>query len=407
MKKNVSSETKTLLTSDYISERGKREFWFLTIATFLCSLPRAMFAMLSVILASQNTPNDQIGLILASPILPTLASLLVSGILVATYGPRRVILGGVAIMILSLLSLEWTIHSSLGAAVSLICFGAGFGSYMPAAVIYAKSRLSKRRLVYLFGIFSSMFPIPNLIGPALAEMYLDQFGVSLFFVFAALPVLLGFGITIFLSDSKPETASGVATSYLKLLFSPNLRIPFAGIFTIGLLFGLIPSFMALLLKENRIPVSYFFTSFTTAMLITRFILMRYIHYVRRDLLFIAGVGLESIAYLVLSTEISIMLVVLMGILFGFGHSTAYPTLSIWCSDQFSPQDRGRPIALFNTMFLSGIYLMPLIGGVFIENFGLQRLPAFLSLFGFFFMGVMLVALFKQGDLSKQKTQGTK
>lgn len=363
----------------YISHQAKRGFWLLALAVFLCGLPRSMLAMLSVILAELGTSTEQIGLILASPIVPTLGCLLISGMLLEKYRAKSLILLGSAFMLVGFLSLEFSVHSNLGVALSLSCFGMGFGLFMSPAVIYSKNCLSAHRLVYLFGIFALMFPLPNAFGPFLAEIYLQHFGLSWFFVVNTLPLFVALLILFLLKNDLSGGEAEGSVNYWRLLVSPNLRLPFYGIFVVGLMFGIVPSFMALILTQNGVPVSYFFTTFTLAMLLSRFVIMRYVQQIPREFILMGGLGLMLFGHITITLGAPAWLVLGVSLLYGIGHSAAYPTLSVWCSSEFLPQNRGKPIALFNTVFSSGIYLTPLMGGVMIQHFGLLSLTIFLSL----------------------------
>jgi predicted MFS family arabinose efflux permease len=59
------------------------------------------------------------------------------------------------------------------------------------------------------------------------------------------------------------------------------------------------------------------------------------------------------------------------VVYGLGHTVAYPQLSVWVAQYFAAAERGKPVSLFNGFFNAGIYLTPLIAGAAIGAIGLR------------------------------------
>lgn len=378
--------------SSFIDVSARSDFWLFAAATFSLFTTNSMLALLSVVFKSKGMAPEHIGIVLSAPALPILATMLLAGPVISRFGTLQVARAGTAIILAAYLSFTFTIDSFMGAVASRVAHGIGYALFMPAAMIYADGKLTAHRKIYYFGIYSSMFPLPNVIGPPLAEAYLRSFGTDRFFWYTALPALLG---TVLVYAIKPAARAPVQRTslleYADLLRQRGLWIPYGSVFCVGMFFGFVVSFMALLLQNRHTPVSYFFATFTVCLFASRFLLLRYLQQLSRAALFTGGLALLSSSYLLLGLAAQPLAAVLAGILFGLGYSVAYPTLSVWVAQQFAPEKQGMPLTLFNALFTLGIFLLPLLGGYVIAWLGAQRMVIGMAVGGFFLAGLILFA----------------
>jgi predicted MFS family arabinose efflux permease len=364
--------------------RARFDFWLFAVATFAVFTTNSMLALLSVVLKKQGLPADLIGVVLAAPAPSILITMLLAGPIITRFGALHVARAGALIMLMSYLSFELTVDSFYGAIGSRVCHGIGYALFMPAAMIYADSNLTGEHKVYYFGIYASMFPLPNVIGPPLAEAYLRYVGVERLFLFTAIPSLLGAVLVFSLTPTnKTAVARAALVDYLHLLRQRSLWMPYAGIFFVGAFYGFAVSFMALLLDARHIPVSYFFVTFTVCLFSSRFLLLRYVQRLSKAIVLTTGLAFLSSAYLVLALASAPTATIVAGVLFGFGYSVAYPTLSVWVTQQFSPDKQGMPLTLYNAIFTLGIFMLPLAGGYVIAWLGAPTMVLGLALTGFF------------------------
>jgi MFS family permease len=238
---------------------------------------------------------------------------------------------------------------------------------------FAKSKLTNERFVYLFGIYASMVPLPNAIGPPLAEAYFAAFGEHLFFVVGAVPAILAAALSLALSDNRPQAGGRGGLPLLPTAVLPGLRQPLVAIMVVGALYGLIPSYMAPLLADESVPIGFFFTSFTLVLFASRFLLIGYLEAWSQRRVLAGGMVAMAVAYGIIALASGWPLVAAAGVLFGLGYSVAYPVLSVWVAEQFEPHQRTTPIALFNTMFSLGILLTPWFGTYVIAVSGYRGL----------------------------------
>ncbi|HYM31063.1 MAG TPA: MFS transporter [Candidatus Cybelea sp.] len=369
------------------SRRAALQFWLFAAATFLYSLSTTMLALLSVIFKDAGLDERQIGIVLSASAIPMIIATLCSGALIGRIGAIPTAILGQIVVLATFIGLQFADHSFYGAVCCRIVQGVGLGLVVPAAMVFAKSRLNQERFVYYFGIYSSMMPLPNMFGPFIAELYLQRFGVAGFFFVAGIPILLGAVMAAAIGGGGGWTPkSSASLGYLKLLTSRELRLPNVSALIFGLIGGFAPSFLALLLAQRGVSVSYFFSTYTICMFGSRLLVFGRVQSLPREVIVAGGIGLGSIGYALLIFAHGPAATVLAGILFGLGQSVNYPTLSIWFSERFPPEDRGRPVALFNTIYNLGVFLTPLFGGYVIAETGAEWLLAMLSLLGFGLLG---------------------
>lgn len=372
----------SMYANSFNGSRARLDFWLLAFGTFCIFTTNSMLALLALVLKQKDWSADLIGLVLSSPAVPILLTMLFAGLVISRFSALRVATAGALIMLGSYLSFEFTTDSLTSGIVSRVLHGFGYALFMPAAMIYADSKLTPKHRVYYFGVYASMFPLPNVVGPWLAEIYLGYFGTDGFFLYTALPALLGASLIFCL---KPTAQVGVQRTspieYAQLIRNRKLWAPYAGVFVVGMFYGVAMSFMALLLAGRNVPVPYFFVSFTVCLFGARFLLVRYLPQLPRAVIFTGGLGLLSAAYLLLALLPGPGMTLAGGILFGLGYSVAYPTLSVWVAQQFPSDKQGMPLALYNALFTFGIFILPLIGGYVIAWFGIPKMLVGMALIG--------------------------
>jgi predicted MFS family arabinose efflux permease len=200
------------------------------------------------------------------------------------------------------------------------------------------------------------------------ENLYGRIGLGGLFIVTAIPSLLGNVLArLPRTGTAPERGRDLI-GYGRLLKMAGLRPLFLAIFTVGVVYGVVPTLMALYLKICSIPMVYYFTPFTAALFTGRFIVIRLIESFPRKFLVMMGFGMIGISHLCLISFRTPAAAVLAGIIMGIGYSLEYPSLSVWISGRFEPKERGKPVALLNMVFHAGIYITPLIGGWVMDRF---------------------------------------
>jgi len=365
-----------------------RDYLLMATATFLVFLSHSTLAFLSVILKDLGVEETGIGVIMSAPLVPILAGMFLSGHLIERFGPLRIVRAGFVMILLAHLSIQFTVTDFAGVYLSRAFHGFGYGIFMPASMVYVKGKLRPEKMVHPFGIYASMILLPHIIGPWFMENLYGTMGLRGLFVMTAIPSLLGNLLAILPAAGAIPQTGGKHIGYRKLVQMADLRTPILAIFTVGMVYGIVPTLMALYLKINSISMVYYFTPFTAALFTGRFVVIRLLDRLPRKTLVTAGFILMGISHLGLITFRTPSAAVLAGIVLGLGYSLEYPSLSVWISARFDPADRGKPVALLNMVFHAGIFITPLIGGWVMDRFSLGSYLGFLVILALAASGVL-------------------
>ena len=367
-----------------------RDYMLMASATFLVFLSHSTLAFLSVILKDLGVTETGIGIRMSAPLVPMLAGMFLSGYLIELFGPLRIVRTGFIMILLAHLSIELTVTDFFGVYISRAFHGFGYGIFMPASMVYVKGKLRPEKMVHPFGIYASMILLPLVIGPWVMENLYSYSGLGGLFIVTAAPSLIGNILSLLPSAGAIPTAGGKHIGYRQLLRMAGLRPPILAIFTVGMVYGIVPTLMALYLKLGSIPVVYYFTPFTAALFTGRFLVIRLLDRLPRVTLVMTGFVLMGLSHLWLIIFRTPQAAILAGIVLGLGYSLEYPSLSVWISAKFDPADRGKPVALLNMVFHAGIFITPLIGGWVMDRFSLGTYLGFLIVLAFAAAASMLL-----------------
>jgi MFS family permease len=387
--------------SNFASARQRTEFWLFCIATFLAFLTTSALSFLSVILAEAGMPDRSIGLVLSSPALPVTGAILFAGLLFKRLSALQIAIVGQIISLVAFISFQFTVYDVWPAAASRAILGIGFGLFFPAAIVFVRNLLRGPNATYLFGIYSTMIPLPNVAGPSLAEAYFRQIGVHQLFFWLAIPLVIGICLMFLIKSDRVEHQAGSSSSYLSLILNREIFAPNASVFALGLIWGFVLAFMALLLHRNSVATVFFFSTATLTLVVSRFTLLAALASFSRPRIVAFGMFSMATSYAVLSLNgSSWQFVTLSGILFGVGYSAAFPTLSVWVTEEFSPNARGKPAALFSALFHLGIFILPVVGGWISQQTSLSSLLGVMTALAIGVGSALLFASANQKDASK-------
>jgi len=368
---------------DFRDARARWEFAAVCAATFLAFLSGSSLSLLAVVLQQVGHGDGAIGLILSAGMAPFAVAALLAGPLIGRFGSTRPMLAAIVLMLVSHVALEFVLRDATLTLLARILGGVGAGICVPAAMLYAQTRLTERRFVYLFGIFTTMLPLPNAIAPGLAELYLQRVGIQGFFLATAVPALAGLAIAATLRRGAPAArGGGRPLGYLAVLRMREIRLVFVGYLVYGAILGFGGTYMAVLLHAREVPVAAYFTSFTVSLFAARFVLLAQVQRLSRDFVILVGGLCQSGSFLLLWLSAAPWATVIVGLLYGLGHSVMFPSLTAWANTHIPPADRGVSTALTQATFATGMTLTPLLGGVVVAQLGLDLLVLLLSLAGF-------------------------
>jgi MFS family permease len=389
----------------FIDARARGEFARIGLATFLIYFLNAQGTMLAIVFRSHGMSLPDVGLLLSLFAIPVVVVTFLSGPVMARIGALAAARLGMGVVTIGFVSLAATSSSFWPALASRLVQGAGFGLVLAPLMTYAQGRLTQERFVYLLGIMSSTAPLAQAFGPSWAEYVFRAHGDAALFLGAGIPAVAGILLTFGLRPlERPKTKLGAG-------FGAALRrdrlLPLATIFVSGSLFGFLGAYMAPALADKSVPLGWFFTASTAAMLASRLLAFRFIEQLDRRLLVAAGLGLMATAFLLVAASDNRASIAAAGVMFGFGYSVVYPLVSAWMSAGLPSSERSGPQAIFNAIFSIGLLGTPYPVTFIIAAEGYGAALRVLAVFGLAMAAILVSARLRQSfEMSRQAERET-
>jgi MFS family permease len=353
--------------SGFIDAAGRREFFAMCAAGFLFSVTHNYSALLAIVFERSGHSLPSIGLLLSLFAPPAIAAAFFSSAIVARLGALSAARWAIVLTVAGLCSLALTRENFVLATISRVVQAAGVGLFLPAAMVYVQSRITRARFVYLVTVFSAGIPLAAAIAPPLGEWTLRHWGETAMFAQAAIPGVLGVLLTLGLrSDAASGKASGLA---LTGAFRSSFLLPYLAVTTGGALYGFSVSYLAVDLQARAIALAAFFVPSSVGMVAVRFIAMRWLAAMRPPRLVMASLMIYALSFVLIAIADNAYVMGLAGIAFGVGNAIMFPVVSAWLGEGLAPQERAGPQAIGTATFYLGIYATPLVQTFMIGAWG--------------------------------------
>ena len=342
-----AAKPKQMLTS------FNRDYLRALAAAFLVGTAATQLSLFAVVLRRHDlAPSTIAAVLMAAPIAMILAPLC-AGTVATRYGAVWTIRLGMLVSVIAIAALPFTVTSPAAAAIAMLGRGAGMGLVMPAGQLLAQSQAGEGDGTRAVGVFSAMVFLPSFFGPALAEWTLGHWGEGGFFLLATLPALAALAVVCLLSQIITPAAPN-ASGYLALVRDRRLWLPNLATMQSGLGYTLPFSFLPILLVETGVKVAMFFTPFAVALVLVRFVGLKYLQRMPPAVLVACGVFAYATGlYNLTAIGASAAFAPFCGVLFAFGYGVVMPSCITWSTSRYPQAERARQVALINTSFSLG------------------------------------------------------
>ena len=344
------------IEAGFIDARARREFFAMCGAGFLFSVTHNYSALLAIVFERSGHDLPATGLLLSLFAPPAIAAAFFSSAIVSRLGPLAAARWAIFFTVAGLCSLALTRENFTLALISRVVQAVGVGLFLPAAMVYVQSRITRARFVYLVTVFSAGIPLAAAIAPPLGEWTLRHFGEAAMFLQAAIPGLIGIALTFGLR-AAPSTgkAAGLA---LTGAFRGSFILPYIAVATGGALYGFSVSYLAVDLQARAITLAAFFVPSSVGMVAVRFIAMRWLSAMRPPRLVIASLAVYALSFVLIAIARDPLVMGLAGVAFGVGNAIMFPVVSAWLGEGLQPAERAGPQAIGTAAFYLGIYATP-------------------------------------------------
>lgn len=313
-----------------------------------------------------------IGLLLFRPVLGRLADessrklVLLIGVTVVAIAP----LGYLVVKSIPLLMVLRAFHG-----ISIAAFTTGF-SALVADLSPPKQRGE------LIGYMSLVNPLGLGIGPAIGGFVQAEFGYPPLFMMSCGLGMVGLFCAYQLTEigGEPEHLPDPGQkkkSFWRLLGTDRLRIPFIVMLMIGLVFGILSTFVPLFIKESNIDLNagFFYSAAAISSFSLRFITGRASDRYGRGLFISASLVCYIISMVMLHFAHSPTQVLVAATIQGAGGGTLIPTMVALMADRSHAKERGQVFSLCIGGFDVGIALAGPVLGYFADILGYRSLFA--------------------------------
>lgn len=341
----------------FIDAAGKREFFAMCVAGFFFSITHNYSALLAIVFERSGHSLTSIGLLLSLFAPPAIAAAFFSSAIVARLGALSAARWAISLTVTGLCSLAFTRESFALATVSRVIQAVGVGLFLPAAMVYVQSRITRARFVYLVTVFSAGIPLAAAIAPPLGEWTLRHWGETAMFAQAAVPGAIGVLLTL---GFRPVPPSGNATGLaLTGAFRGAFVLPYVAVATGGALYGFSVSYLAVDLQARALALAAFFVPSSVGMVAVRFVAMRWLSAMRPPKLVMASLAIYALSFALIAIARDAFVMGMAGVAFGVGNAIMYPVVSAWLGEGLAPHERAGPQAIGTAAFYLGIYATPL------------------------------------------------
>ncbi len=342
---------------------GMGLFFWISITTLLPTLP--------TYIKSLGGTRSQIGLVMGSFAIGLLCSRTLLGYLADTKSRKLVLCIGV--IVAGLAPVGYLLIQSVFPLIAVRAIhGVSIAAFTTAysALVVDLSPMKQRG--ELIGYMSLVTPIGMSIGPALGGFLQEAFGYTVLFMVAASFGLLGLFLVSSIQEKsrsprhKSSPSQGKSRKFKEMLASHSLVIPALILLMIGLLFGILVTFLPLFLQESNLGFSagLFYTTAAIASFSSRIFSGPASDRYGRGLLITLSLLCYFISMILLTQATGSYQVLLAAIFDGMGAGSLLPMMIALISDRSSSYERGRVYSVCLGGFDIGIALAgPLVGSL--------------------------------------------
>jgi MFS family permease len=258
-----------------------------------------------------------------------------------------------------------------------IVHGMGFAICLTAAFTYIGDLIPDGRLNEGFGIFGVSGIVGTAIGPAVAELVIDEFGFQMLFITSGIMAALALLIHLPLTETFVHDLQKPRISFFAVL--KVRRISLVAVLAVLFGFGLAASngFVSPFASERQLVfVSIYYVAYSSSAVLTRLFGARLADRLGEDRIIpyamvLTGIGLASLVFLGGS-----LILMLAGLMAGCGHGFLYPALNALAMRNGPTAIRGKITGVFTGGIDAGVFVGSIILGFVGQWAGFQTLFLF-------------------------------
>ena len=330
-----------------------RNYFLLNASNFLYSLYATMFIFLPAFLYTLSIREGQIGLIMATGTLVSVALKPVNGLFVDRRGRTAFLISGA--LLASVSTVPWLYVREAGAHLFALRFfqGAAYSFFATASYAYIAAAAPPDRRGEALGVFGLSFFIPTALGGWLGDWMIGRSGFHGLFLSAA---VIAFLAGLFpLGMEEPRRSSRLPATSLLDFLSRTYFIPNSAAFLFGTAFGAIFTFLPVfLLIRKTSTIGVFVVVYALTVVSTRTLGRKLADRLPRERLCLVSLLLLAAGIFFISFVKGHAGLSLVAVVSGTGHGFLFPSLSALILDRAGSEKSGMAMAMFTGAFDMGL-----------------------------------------------------
>lgn len=345
-----------------------RDYLLLNASNFLYSLYATMFIFLPPFLYRLGVREGEIGLIMATGTLVSVALKPVNGLFVDRGGRTAFLVSGA--LLASASTVPWLFVTEPGAHLFAIRIfqGAAYSFFATASYAYIAAAAPADRRGEALGVFGLSFFLPTAIGGWLGEWVIGRSGFQGLFLSAT---VIAFLAALFpLGMREPKVASRLSPSSLLDFLSRAYLIPNSAGFLFGMAYGSLFTFLPVFLLIRKISsLGVFLFVYALSVIGTRTLARKLADRMPRERLCLVSLLLLGTGILAVPLIAGPLGLALVAIVSGTGHGFLFPSLSALILDRAGKGKGGMAMAMFTGAFDMGLVIGAAAFGFIAEHHG--------------------------------------
>jgi len=330
----------------------------------------SLFFLFPLFLKRFGASESQIGLIMGINSLVVIFVRPLFGRLIDIHGRKKISLLGIIILILIFPFFLFVKDAGWLPLLLRALTGIGWGISMTATMTLCSDLAPAERLAHSMGIIGIGGLTSQALGPFIGEEIIREFGFNALFITCIIFVLASFlciylipePLNFFSNQNKSSGKNPMKIIEInKIIFIIICALPLVH----GAVRGTIVYFISLFIKSlNLQRVGPFFVAFSIAAVLTRLGIGGISDRYGRKRVIFPAVIIISLNLLLITQINNLYMIILTGLIGGFGQGLLFPALSTYIIDFLGHENKGLAISLYLTLFDIGIGIgSPLFGKI--------------------------------------------
>jgi len=285
----------------------------------------------------------------------------VGGVLINSYGSKKVMFISIAIFFLTPLLIKMP-YTVLGLSLTLLIYGFTVGTFTVASATFSADIASSENLTRFMGYNSIAFIIAKGLAPAAGIKLLNILGFNATVLGTVIAAALAMVLLFFLKDVSTNKQNQSNSSFISVLVNRSVYLPtiilFCGMVTFGAISAMLPLFAV---AKGITGTEYFFVINTAVVVATRLVIGRWSNRYLEELVAIA-LAVLTLSFISMSMVDSFPKLIVAAMIYGVGFALLFPLMTSLLVINIYDVPRSMALGILTAAFDLGVAAGVTLGG---------------------------------------------